>query len=288
LLFASREELEAFATENKLKFREDSSNASGKYLRNRIRHQLFPQVEKVSPQAKQSMLKSIGFLQEDALLLQQLLDEKKESLLLAKGTKTTISLTQLAQLNPLDVWLFYLLKDFNFQRKTTNDLALVLQNNQANACGKIFQSETHSLLIDRDDLILQQTKAETQQIEFLIRKDQREVKIPVHLHLGIETNNDHFIFENSPSIAYFNADKLQFPLHIRKWKKGDRFVPFGMKGSKLVSDFFIDSKMDRFTKENTWLLLSADIIIWIVGYRSSGEFRVGKNCTRILKVGLSD
>jgi tRNA(Ile)-lysidine synthase len=61
-----------------------------------------------------------------------------------------------------------------------------------------------------------------------------------------------------------------------------------MKGSKLVSDFFIDNKMDRFTKENTWLLLSADIIIWIVGYRSSGEFRVGKNCTRILKVGLSD
>ena len=284
LLFASRADIEKFASENKLKFREDSSNTSDKYLRNKIRHQLIPVMEKVSPQAKKSIAKSLDFLQEDALILHQLIDKKKDKLLIEEGINTTISINDLMELQPLDVWLFYLLKDFNFLRKTTNDLAFILQNDDANSSGKIFHSETHQLLIDREYLILQKKKSEVKKTEFFIQKTDFKLILPVNLQLNIEEYVDDYSFEDNPTIAYFDADKLQFPLTIRKWKQGDRFIPFGMNGSKLLSDYFIDKKIDRFTKEHIWLLLSGNTIIWIIGHRASDTFRVEKECSRIMKI----
>jgi tRNA(Ile)-lysidine synthase len=243
-------------------------------------------VEDISPQAKKSMAKSMAFLQEDALILRQLMDAKKQSLFERKGQNITISIRNLMKHKPLDVWLFYLLKDFDFHRKVTNNLAFVLQNEMPGGCGKTFHSETHALLIARDELIVQQIKPKDPQTDFPIQESQQEVKIPVHLHLSLEVNDSHFVFENNPSLAYFDAEQLRFPLTIRKWKQGDRFVPFGMTGSKLVSDFFIDNKVDRFSKENTWLLLSGEEIIWIIGQRASNIFRVEKSSKTILKISL--
>lgn len=125
---------------------------------------------------------------------------------------------------------------------------------------------------------------ETSKAEFLIQEGETEIKIPLHLQISLEENYSDFVFKSNPSTAYFNADKLQFPLTIRKWKQGDRFIPFGMKGSKLLSDYFIDNKIDRFTKDNIWLLLSGGEIIWIIGHRTSENFRVGVGCKRVLKV----
>ncbi len=284
LLFASRKEIEIFASENKLKYREDSSNASDKYLRNKIRHHLSPIIEKISPQANKSITSSLQYLQEDAMLLKQLINDKKEILFEHKGVNVIISMQALKKLNPLDVWLYYLLKDYGFSRKTTNDLTFVLQNTQISSCGKTFLSETHILLIDRNELILQQVVQETSKAEFLIQEGETEIKIPLHLQISLEENYSDFVFKSNPSTAYFNADKLQFPLTIRKWKQGDRFIPFGMKGSKLLSDYFIDNKIDRFTKDNIWLLLSGGEIIWIIGHRTSDTFRVGVGCKRVLKV----
>ncbi len=284
LLFASRQEIEIFASENKLKYREDSSNASDKYLRNKIRHHLSPIIEKISPQAKKSITSSLQYLQEDAMLLKQLINDKKEILFEHKGVNVIISMQALKKLNPLDVWLYYLLKDYGFSRKTTNDLTFVLQNTQISSCGKTFLSETHILLIDRNELILQQVVQETSKAEFLIQEGETEIKIPLHLQISLEENYSDFVFKSNPSTAYFNANRLKFPLTIRKWKQGDRFIPFGMKGSKLLSDYFIDNKIDRFTKDNIWLLLSGGEIIWIIGHRTSENFRVGVGCKRVLKV----
>ena len=284
LLFANREEIEKFASENNLKFREDASNASDKYLRNRIRHQLLPVLEKVSPQAKTSIASSLQYLQEDTLLLQQLIDEKKEALFSSKEKNSIISISELKKLKPLEVWVYYLLKAFGFSRETTNDLATVLQNEDNTSSGKIFHSENFQLLIDREHLILQQKNKKKENATYLIKETDDEIKRPIHLRLSSDKFNRNYHFQADPSIAWFDTDKLQFPLTIRKWKQGDRFVPFGMKGNKLISDYFIDNKIDRFTKENTWLLLSGDEIIWIIGHRASEKFRVGKACKRILKV----
>lgn len=89
-----------------------------------------------------------------------------------------------------------------------------------------------------------------------------------------------------PAFAYFDFEKLTFPLLIRHWKEGDQFIPFGMKGSKLVSDFLIDQKVDLFKKENTYVLLSENTIIWVIGLRSSENFKVSKETSKIYQVQL--
>lgn len=286
LLFASRTEIEEFANKNKLEFREDSSNASDKYLRNRIRHHLIPEMQSASPQANSSILKSLHYLQEDARVLNQLLEEKREGLVVPKGENFVMLIDELSKYKPLDVWLYYLLKGFGFMREITNDLALTLQNDETISSGKIFHSATHQLLIDRKHLILRKKNLEEIHTEFLIQETDRELKFPIHLKVNIEEHINNYTFEEKASMAYFDFDKLQFPLTVRRWKQGDRFIQFGMKGSKLLSDYFIDNKIDRFTKGDTWLLLSGKTIIWIVGHRASEDFRVGKDCSRIMKVWI--
>ena len=80
--------------------------------------------------------------------------------------------------------------------------------------------------------------------------------------------------KNDKGIAMLDFNKLKFPLVLRKWGKGDFFTPFGMKGKKKLSDFFIDNKISIPEKEQIWILCSANEIVWIVGYRISEKFKI--------------
>lgn len=93
-------------------------------------------------------------------------------------------------------------------------------------------------------------------------------------------------FRHDPGTAYFDYDKLRFPLCLRRWRTGDRFVPFGMTGRKKVSDYFTDRKFSRLQKENAWLLCSGEEIIWIVGERTDNRFRVREETKNMLVVNF--
>jgi tRNA(Ile)-lysidine synthase len=84
-----------------------------------------------------------------------------------------------------------------------------------------------------------------------------------------------FIIDKSSEVAQLDADKIQFPLILRHWRHGDRFCPLGMKGSKLLSDFFVNQKFTEYQKQNVWLLVSAEgDILWVVGYRIDDRFKI--------------
>ena len=91
----------------------------------------------------------------------------------------------------------------------------------------------------------------------------------------------------SPNLAALDYDKLTFPLTTRKWKEGDWFYPLGMKGKKKLSDFFIDNKLSLNQKENTWLLTSADNIVWVIGMRIDNRFKVTDKTKKIYLVELA-
>ena len=120
----------------------------------------------------------------------------------------------------------------------------------------------------------------------MIYNDVLEIDEPRKLIFRKHTNDAAFKFIKNQAFAYFNFDKLLFPLKLRRWKKGDRFVPFGMSGSKLVSDFLIDEKVSLFEKENVWVLLSDEKIIWLVGYRASNMFKIKPDTKTILEVSM--
>jgi len=278
LLFASRSQIVEYATDNNIKYREDSSNSSNYYLRNRIRHALIPALKKTSPNYENAIQKSIVNLTDSELLLQSVIDEKKKSLFLSKADNTIhILITHLKQLSPFQVWMYYLLSEFGFDRQITNAICLSIMEDYQNV-GNIYISSEYELLIDREYLILRNL---TQRISTTkhstISIDQNSITHPVKLSIVRQKKNSSFVFNKSNRIAYFNLNKLSFPLTIRPWQKGDRIIPFGMNGSKLISDILIDNKVNKFEKDNTFVVLSGKKIIWLVGHRTSNEYRVKQN-----------
>jgi tRNA(Ile)-lysidine synthase len=283
LMFASRKEILAYAEKHGLSFREDASNASDDYLRNRIRHHLLPFMEKEFSGARNALAASLEKLKTTETIFRQLLDEKKKRLLQTTTTgEIFIEKSHLQQLEPLAGWLWFLLKDFGFNRSTVETISRAVKAEQT---GQLFYSEKFVLLNDRHRLVVKEKRA-SQQEEYKIHSLADSFAAPVNLRLEVFANKPGFVFTKDRNSAFFDADKLALPLTLRHWQKGDRFVPFGMQGSKLLSDFFTDEKIGRFEREKIWLLLSGNDIIWVVGRRASHLFRVTGKTKRILKISL--
>lgn len=284
VLFASRKEILAYAKKNKLAFREDSTNATDDYLRNRVRHHFLPYYDKKFPGGTEALHRSMEKLKEEELLFRQMLDEKKQQLLHKEGGSVVIEIAGLRKLSPLKIWFFYLLEPYGFNRSTSDQMVTAIDSGLT---GQLFYSEQYTLLIDREKLVVKASRRRTPE-EAVIKNPDGEMEKPLSLKWEIIKNNPAFSFEKNTNVAYFDADKLKLPLRLRHWQEGDRLIPFGMRGSKLVSDYFIDEKIDRFEKEKVWLLVSGDKILWIVGHRASNLYRVRKQTHYIFKIFLKN
>lgn len=282
LLFASRKEILAYAKEKQLSFREDSSNASDDYLRNRIRHHLLPFYEKEFPGGTRALAESLEKLKTTETIFRQLLEEKKNQFFHRTDDEISLDKAAFRYMEPKADWLFFLLEDFGFNRSIIDDFCQTLESSQT---GQLFYTENYTLLNDSNKLIVKKNKMASGK-EFTINGWEKPVLQPVQLSFEILPNHPTFTFSTDKTIAYFDADKLSLPLKLRRWRQGDRFVPFGMSGSKLLSNFFSDEKINRFERGNIWLLLSAKEIIWVTGYRTSNRFRVTGRTKSILKITL--
>jgi tRNA(Ile)-lysidine synthase len=151
--------------------------------------------------------------------------------------------------------------------------------------GKYFNSETHELLFNRDQIIIRKKQNKNQK-EYLIKKDEN-ISTPFIIAFK-QMGNNLESYKTPSNIAYFDFDKLKFPLKLRKWKETDTFIPFGMTGRKKLSDIFIDKKLSNFEKEDLWILESANDIIWIVGHRTDNRYRVTKKTKNIYKITTED
>ncbi len=280
LLFAPRSEIMAYALKHRLAFREDATNASDDYLRNRIRHKLLPFLEKEYPGARRAVADTLDNLKTTATVFRQLMEEKKTVLLEPTGSGFRISKTHLRQLKPLQAWLYFLLEDFGFRQNRVSELAKAITTKQT---GQFFYSDRFVLLNDRDDLLIREKKNRTRE-EFFIRDLHVSLTAPVALQFETFPRTQQKDFHAPLTVAFLDAEKLKLPLKLRHWQRGDRFVPFGMQGSKLLSDFFTDEKLNRFEREKVWLLLSDEEIVWVVGYRISARFGVTKKTEKVLKI----
>jgi len=285
MLFAERNEIEKYAKKRNLAFREDSSNLSDKYLRNRLRHHVLPELEKIDQDYRQPILKSLQFLQEDNMLIQQMIDEKRMVLFEANQESVQISIEKLIAQKHWQILVYYLLKDFGFNRELTNSVCEAIQSRST---GKLFYSENHQLLLDREFLILEKKQVEKSNEIYYIQSAGEDLKTPFRLRSTIIGSPPDLKIEKEPIFAYFDLDKISFPLVIRKWQKGDRFTPFGMKGSKLVSDYLVDEKIDRFEKEKVYILESGGKIIWLIGYRVSDDFKITLRTKQVLQLKVKD
>ncbi len=277
LLPFSREEIENYAKENNLKWREDSSNASDKYLRNKIRHNIVPFLKEINPTFLDSFQKTQNYLKEaqsivndgEYIIYQEVVTEKED------GT-VHFNLKKLLQMPNYGAYLYQWLKEFEFTAwSDIYDLAY-------SQSGKQVFSEHYVLLKDRDFLILSQKKKLDNQEFFLVKNKEEIVNFPINISF---CNVSDISIANSNCI-FVDEDKLKFPLIIRRWDEGDSFYPFGMLGKKKLSKYFKDEKMSLIDKSNQWILCSENQIIWIIGRRQDERFKVETNTTNILQITL--
>ena len=281
LLFASRDEIKDYINENEFSYREDSSNNSVKYSRNLIRHEIIPLFEKINPKFKDTVIENISRLKETEEIYFNHIDFIKNNVLSEKDNRTLIDLEKVKSLYPLQSILFELINPFGFSKSQVKDIIKSFDG----IPGKQFYSTTHRVIRDRENLIIEELTLK-QQKDYYIDADTEHTEIPLNLAISKFELDEGFEITKSNKIGYFDFDKLEFPLILRKWKKGDYFMPLGMKNLKKLSDFFIDNKLSLSDKENIWLLESYNKIIWIVGQRIDERFKITEKTRMVLKIEI--
>ncbi|MBW6459249.1 MAG: tRNA lysidine(34) synthetase TilS [Bacteroidales bacterium] len=287
LLFASRSQLENYAQENNLDFVEDSSNASLKYSRNRIRHKVIPELEKINPSFRTEFARTIQNIRDAETVYRSVIDIEKKRLLIPHESGYQIPLVLLKQMKPLRTWLFELLSPFDFNVAVVNDVLNTLDDPP----GKLFYSATHRVVKDRECLLIDPLPVSNAQHNlptgcFPIFQSDLRIDFPVKLVLKVHDASG-FVISSRSQTACLDLDKLKFPLSLRKWKKGDYFIPLGMSGRKKISDFFTDQKYSIPEKEKSWLLCSGPDIVWIIGHRIDDRYKITGETERVLEIDLN-
>jgi tRNA(Ile)-lysidine synthase len=277
LLIFSRQEIEQYAKEINMEWREDSSNTSDKYLRNKIRHNVVPVLKELNPDFLSSFLKTQAYLHESKAMAEDASILVYQQVAEEKGEEIHFDLNKLKKLPNYKSYLYEWLNEFKFS--AWEDIYDLVDGQS----GKQVFSEGFRLLKDRDSLILCPINNEDEIEEYYIFKDQKEINIP--LNLSFLKVTDTSLVSNTT--IFVDEDKLWFPLVLRRWKHGDKFQPTGMEGkSKKVSKFFKDNKLSLIEKENSWILCSDNQIVWIVGFRQDERFKIGNRTKKILKIQL--
>ena len=276
LLEFSRSDIEMYARTENLDWREDSSNSDNKYLRNKIRLELVSKLKELHPTFLANFASTQDFLNQTRTLAEQHIFGIRQRLFQPNDNGWSIPIDGLKQLEPIDTYLYGLFGEFGFMEwDNVRELLDAMS-------GKEIYSKTHRLLKDRTHLILSPVESNGPDF-FYVQEEEKMIWEPIHLKMETVAKMD----KSSPNHVYLDKEKLNFPLVLRKWKKGDYFYPFGMKGKKKLSKFFKDEKVDVISKEKQWLLCSDDEIVWVIGRRADERFKLEPTTKQILKLTYS-
>lgn len=277
-LSVSRAEIISYLSEKGISYVDDHTNAESIYSRNKIRLDVLPLLESINPSAKESILKTAKYLTEVESIYLAYVSEAKKHIL----ENDRIDISKLMNYVEPKTILFEILHPLGFNSDVVEQIISSLDRES----GKIFISNDKSLKVvkDRDSLIISKIQNPFED-EYLIQKADWLIEQPIRLKIEYIDIED-FVVEKDKNILFVDADKISFPLKLRRWLQGDWFIPFGMKGRKKMSDYFSDNKFSLVDKEASWLLCSDEDIIWLVGHRSDDRYRISQTTKSVLKITL--
>ncbi|HYG18157.1 MAG TPA: tRNA lysidine(34) synthetase TilS [Ohtaekwangia sp.] len=274
LLFASRVEIERYAKENKIDWREDRSNATDDYQRNFIRHHIVPKLKEINPSLDGTLSGSLAQIKGEAELANLGAAAWQAKHVQISGDRTVIGKAGFNELRQGAVMLWRTVRTLGFNYDTCVDAIASLDGQP----GKRFLSPSHQMVLDRHHFIV------TPHADFwkdtIIQEGQSDAFLGPWA-MRISMRNDVTPSSESNE-AVLDAGKLRFPLVWRQWKPGDTFYPLGMEHSKKLSDFLIDNKVSVADKGYVTVLQSMNEIIWVVGYRVDNRYRITNQTTQAI------
>ncbi|GHT61595.1 tRNA(Ile)-lysidine synthase [Bacteroidia bacterium] len=270
LLCVSKVEILQYAQTENLPFVTDSSNNLPEFTRNKIRLQVIPLLKTLNPSINEALSQTMHNLNEAAKIYDAEIEKVGKTIFDEKTGQINIPL--LKTFPSPETLLFELLKDFGFRKEVVFEIYKAIDGQP----GKVFYSQTHRLVKDREAFLLlpvEDEKAEKK--TYWIQPDETGIiEFPFRMEIQVQ---ERPLIQPHKHIAYLDRDKLHFPLLLRKWQAGDKFIPFGMKGFQKLSNFFNNNKISKPEKEKIWLLLSGEDIVWVVNHRIDDRFRIDED-----------
>lgn len=283
LLFASRREISEYAIANHIPFREDSSNRSTKYLRNKIRLGLIPRIREINKKFTEIMNSNIRRLTDTQLFINRAIELIRNEVCTEQEGIHTIHIDRIDPQMPRGFVIYELLNStFDFKGDVTDALCRALESDTAT--GKRFYSREWVATIDRGNVVVARITSDDP-CEVTVEEGTRK-SFCGNSRLMFEREAIDTIenFRTPEHIAQIDVDKLQFPLKLRRWREGDWFVPYGMTGRKKISDYLTDRKVSGPERERQFVLLSGEDIVWVVGRRIDDRYRLTDETETVLRI----
>jgi tRNA(Ile)-lysidine synthase len=281
-LGSSRTEILDYLQSEQLDFVTDSSNVSTEIMRNKIRHEVLPLFEIMNPAFREKLSETRHYLSQSDRLIANCIEKWKTKGYLVQGDQIKLDISRIESFPEPELLLFELLSPFGFNSAQITDAQGLLQSNS----GKMLVSETHTLLKDRDFIILSPNSNTDKAASWLIQPNEVPQN-PAGLKINIFERYSGFEFSRDNKLIHLDADKLSFPLILRRAKPGDYFHPQGMKmQKKKLSDYMTDIKLSRLEKDDIWILGSEGNIVWLVGYRIDERFCISSETSRIAEISI--
>lgn len=279
LLQIDRSIIKSYAEKHQLAWREDVSNQETLYQRNAIRHLIIPELTKLNPSFSKVMLRNMQIWSEQSQLLNTYSDNWLKKIVVKTPEMQSVPINRIKPHKQKLTLLYHWLNRYQFQFEQVEQLIQAIDTTHET---KLFNSLTHRLIKTNRDLILQSIKNTTDDI--IILKGSGSYRFS-HYKLVLDTiDNSIEINFNNVHYQYINADMLHYPLHIRMFKKGDYFYPYGLNKKKKLSDYYNDHKFTLIEKEQTPLLCMNDKILSLLGHTIDHRFRVQKTTRNVLRI----
>ena len=282
LMFATRKEIHDYAVAHHIPFREDSSNRSTKYLRNKVRLGVVPMLKDINPQFTTIMRRNISRLSQAQHFINAAMDLIKRSVLSHEGDIDRLNTSAIDDILPRNFVIYEILNsEYGFKGDVVDALCRALDSG---ATGRRFYSPSRVAVVDRGDILIMPI-ADDDDCEVIVEKgcvrSYAGGSVLYFEYIDIDLVDSLNLGEN---VALLDGDKLQFPLRLRRWRDGDWFVPLGMSGRKKVSDYLTDKKVSLLEKSRQFVLLSGEDIVWVVGRRIDDRYCVKRSTENVLKI----
>ena len=277
MLFLTRDEIDNLVQNENITYRDDSSNKSSKYARNKIRLEVIPKLKELNPHLEETFAGNTKRFAELEILLKNTVLNLRKSLLQESGSdEYCIDLESLKKLEPLKTLLFELFKPFSFTEAVLGDLVKSWNGNS----GKVFNSSSHQLILDRNSVLL--SRKSPVKIEKYKLNDDEEFTWHKKKYRSFVTVAESYQLTKDSNILQADHSLLVFPLTLRTWQKGDFFHPLGMKGKKKLSDYFIEQKIPLNKKSQVGILENGNgDIVWVCSHRPDDRYKITKASKKI-------
>ncbi|MBQ3583020.1 MAG: tRNA lysidine(34) synthetase TilS [Alistipes sp.] len=282
LMFATRKEIVEYALHKHIPYREDSSNKTTKYLRNKIRLGLTPRIREINPRFPFIMSRNIERLMAAQRFIDGAIDHIYADAVSDDGGIITINIDRITDADTREFVIYEILSSrFGFKGDVVDGLCRALQNETT---GRRFYSRSHVAYVDRGNIVVAEVSDEDSCQVSVKQSQQRAYCGNAVLYFEVVDVDSLPTYNVADNVALLDADKVEFPLTLRRWSEGDTFIPFGMTGRKKVSDFLIDGKVSMAEKGRQFVLISGSEIAWLVGRRIADPFRITDQTERVLRI----